>query len=331
MKLRNLCLVAGTAIALATTSAAETVLRLHSPAPPNTPWVAHLEKFADAVAETSNGAVKIELYPGSQLGPDSETIRQVARGRIDMGFFPATSITGMFPELDVLSAAYLWDSYEQADCAFDTRLEPAVAQIVEAKGMKVLQFGEIGFGHIVSKTPRVSLEDMADFKARSTGSASEKAFWDTLGSSSVSMSFAEWPSAMQTGLVEGGTQATIAYVAAGIGKIAPHMTRTAHLHVPAMLLVSSKVWDELGQDGQAAIMDGMVPAGELRSQVRGLEGKLEQMHVGAGGTIHEQSEEQRAEWVAAVEAQRSELLAGMGASTQAFWTELEAAKAACSE
>ena len=76
-------------------------LRLTGNAPPKSPWAVQIERFAARVAEESKGTVKIESFLGGQLGNEQDTIQQVARGRIDMGFFALGAASLLVPELQL--------------------------------------------------------------------------------------------------------------------------------------------------------------------------------------------------------------------------------------
>ena len=63
------------------------VLKLSASAPPKSPWAVQIERIVAKTTEESQGGIKIEAYLGGQLGNEQDTLQQVARGRIEMGYF----------------------------------------------------------------------------------------------------------------------------------------------------------------------------------------------------------------------------------------------------
>src|SRR5882672_376913 len=97
--------MAAAVLALAPAAAQENKpveLRYTSGAPPKTVWAMQVERYAKGIAEESRGTLKLEPFLNSQLGAESDTVQQVARGRIDMGGFSIGSVALMAPELSLL-------------------------------------------------------------------------------------------------------------------------------------------------------------------------------------------------------------------------------------
>ena len=75
------------AVVLAISAADARELRSAGAAPEKTPWGQSVNAFAAKVAELSGGSLTIKHFHASQLGDEQTTVRQVARGRLDMGGF----------------------------------------------------------------------------------------------------------------------------------------------------------------------------------------------------------------------------------------------------
>ena len=92
------------AVGLTATAAAQAKeLRLSMAPPPNSPWGAVAQKFVDKVAELSGGELTITPYMASKLGGEQDVIKQIARGRIDMGVMSNTAVSLVVPEFDSAS------------------------------------------------------------------------------------------------------------------------------------------------------------------------------------------------------------------------------------
>lgn len=332
MKIKSLAAATGLAIGLTSgVSHAVTEMKYASAAPANTPWVKHSEAIRDAVSANSNGEIKISLFNGGQLGDEVTVIKQVARGRIDFGGFSMTAAATMVPEMALMGVPYLWDSYKQLDCAMDQHLSAVFEPLFANKGLKFLQWNELGWTNTLAKKPMLTPSDFDGYKIRAAPAKYSPNYLENIGANAVVLPFAETPAALQTGMVDGATLSSVTFVAAGFGKLAPHYTLSRHSHQSGVILMSAKVWDKLGAEGQSQFTNGLAPIAGLRAQVRGMGAFLLNKYKEAGGPVYEQTAEQRAQWKAAVLPGRDELVASIGGDSATIWPQIEAAKAACSQ
>ena len=322
--------------AVAATMAASVVkadaMKFATAAPNGTPWVTHYEKSAENLAANSGGTLTMEVFGGGQLGAEVETIKQTARGRLDAGNFSVTAAAVVVPEVNMLVSPFFWDSFEQADCALDNHLLPVFDELFEARGLKIIQWTELGWQILFSKNPITSVEQAEGFKMRVAPAKNADLLWRGVGAAGVPLPFAEVASSLQTGIVDGGELPTISYIATGLHKVAPHMTRTNHIYQPSVTLMSLKTWKKMSTDEQETFMNSIESSVELRKSVRGaisfFEGKMQD----EGGTIHELSDEARTAWAAKfTEELQKELIDEVGGDAQRVFDEVVAARAACSE
>lgn len=321
--------VAGAALAFGVAAQAET-LKFSTAAPMGTPWVTHYEKSAENLAANSDGALTMEVFGGGQLGAEVETIKQTARGRLDVGNFSVTAAAVVVPEVNMLVSPFFWDSVEQADCALDNHLLPVFDALFEQRGLKIIQWTELGWQILFSKEPVTSVAGAEGFKMRVAPAKNADLLWKGIGAAGVPLPFAEVASSLQTGIVDGGELPTISYIATGLHKVAPHMTRTNHIYQPSVTLMSLKTWNGLSAEEQETFMASIEPSDALRTAVRGaisfFEGKMQD----EGGTIHDLTPEARAEWAAKFTPElQQELIASVGGDAQAVFDAVTKARDAC--
>ena len=331
--MKTVSLIASTAVAamMVGSIAQADALKFSTAAPNGTPWVTHYEKSAENLAANSDGAITMEVFGGGQLGAEVETIKQTARGRLDIGNFSVTAASVVVPEVNMLVSPFFWDNVEQADCALDNHLLPVFDELFEARGLKIIQWTELGWQILFSKEPVTSVEDAEGFKMRVAPAKNADLLWRGIGAAGVPLPFAEVASSLQTGIVDGGELPTISYIATGLHKVAPNMTRTNHIYQPSVTLMSLKTWNAMSEDEQQTFMSSIESSETLRKNVRGaisfFEGKMQD----EGGTIHDLSADARAEWAAKfTDELQQELIAAVGGESQRVFNEVVAARDACS-
>lgn len=141
-------------------------LRSAGAPPAPSPWGKVTDAFAAKVAELSGGKLTIKHVHSSQLGDEQTTVRQVARGRLDMGVFSNTATSLLVPEFALLASPFAFASLEQADCVADNHLLATFGSSFEKAGVTPIGWLEVGQQIIFAKDPILSPADLAGVKIR---------------------------------------------------------------------------------------------------------------------------------------------------------------------
>lgn len=333
---RHIVRVAAAASVLATSltvaTAQTTEIKYASTAPPKTVWAMQVERFASVVTESAKGSLKINAFLGGQLGNEQDTIQQVARGRIDMGGFSLTAGSLIVPELSLLTIPFLFKTPAEQDCVLDS---PAVLAYAEkgfaAKGVHFLAWSEVGTTHFFGKKPILTPDDIRGMKARSQPSKIGAYIWTTFGANPNPLPTSEWNSAMQTGLAEVADSGPTYYHFAGLGKIAPVMTLSAHQDLAGVVVINKALYDKLSASQKDAINASRksAPDSQLRAEVRGFESKILEMHKAGGGQVVPMSDAQREVWRKAMEPQFQKIVADVGGDSARLWGLIQDALKTC--
>lgn len=329
-KTQNIKVALTVSAALAASSVFADEMKIATAAPAGTPWVTHLEASNEALSAATGGDMTIAVFAGSQLGPETEVIKQVARGRVDGGVFSTSASATVVPEVGLITSPFFWDSFEQAECAIDNHLTDVFAPMFEERGLRIVQWQELGWLNVFSHHEVSSPADVQGVKFRIAPIDANDILGRAIGVSGVPMAFSDIAAALETGLIDAGELPTISYVASGLGKIAPHLTNTRHNYQPSIMLMSTRTWNGLSEEEQASFNDNMQPAQDLRESVRGaiefFEGKL----VESGGTVNDLSDEERQEWSSLfTEEMQQQIIDGIGGRAEEVYAAMVEARAAC--
>ena len=111
MKIQTITLAAAVAVAAAfgPAMAAETTLRLGHGQDPTDPVHTAAQKFADAVAEKTGGAVEVKIFPSSSLGDYEQMQEALQQGGIDIVIESIGTLSRYHPLAGVESMPYLFD------------------------------------------------------------------------------------------------------------------------------------------------------------------------------------------------------------------------------
>ncbi len=317
-------------ICMGIVSAQARELRLSAAPPPNSPWGQITQKFVDAVAEISGGELTIEAFMGSKLGGEQDVVKQIARGRIDMGVMSNTAVSLVVPEFGLLASPYAFDSAEQFDCVADEHLLDTYGEEFDAAGIRTLSWMEVGYQVVFSKSPFRTPGELAGVKVRTAPSVTDTLFVKQTGATTVPLSPADTIPALKTGQVDAATQLSVFGIVTGYPDVAPNIVLTRHQHQVGGIIISKRTWESLN-DQEREWMEMASPIFlELRGIIRGAEGALLDKAASEGATVIELTDSELSEWKALASQAQEEIIDEMGPTASAKWEQIKAAKAQCS-
>src|SRR5699024_5817801 len=97
--------------------------------PPDTNQAIEINKMAEAVEEETEGRVKFEIYPNSQLGSETEMLQQVDVGAMNGLAIMVGSMQTMDMRLAIEDLPYMWPSEQEAREAYDGEFGEYIADI----------------------------------------------------------------------------------------------------------------------------------------------------------------------------------------------------------
>ncbi|MBT7889185.1 MAG: TRAP transporter substrate-binding protein [Deltaproteobacteria bacterium] len=293
------------------------------------PWGQQVLRIAKAVEKNTNGSVKVTPYMSSKLGAELDVIKQVARGRIDMGGFALAGASSIIPELALLGTPFMFDSNQQYDCVLDNHLAPLFEEMFRKKGLKLIAYSETGTYSTFSTKPIRTPADVKSWKLRINQSKFSVLMWQSVGANPVPLPFSEFHAAIQTGMVNGGDLTPTFYVFMGFPKLAPYLTLTEHSRQPGFILMSLKAWNRFSSAQQKQFMDSQEPISGLRKQIRGLDTMMAAKYEKAGGPVHHLTPEELQQWLDAVVPQQQKIVDMVGGQSERVWAMIQDGKASC--
>lgn len=237
--------------------------------------------FKNLVESGSNGAIKVEIFPDSQLGKDNEVLQQVKSGIIQMGIHSTGGMASVYPLISVLDVPFGFPSHAAAYAVLDGPFGKKLADDISRKtGMVCLGFGDSGgfFQITNSKRPIKTVDDMKGLKIRTMAIPTHQGFISSLGGQPVAISWSEVYTALQTGVADGQMNPIPIIEFAKLYEVQKYLTITNHLFAPQMWMVNQKFWDSLTDDekilvkssAQAGIVTGRGIANAIEASDRGL-------------------------------------------------------------
>jgi tripartite ATP-independent transporter DctP family solute receptor len=238
-------------------AAAET-LRLSHNTGDTTTWHQGAEKFGELLAEKTEGALEVRVFPNAQLsgGDQMRQAEMVGRGALDLVVTSAINVTPLVPEMAVFSLPYLYANYDQVDATTQGAPAQMLADILLEKGIVVLAWGENGFREVTNNTrPIRSPEDMRGLNMRVAGPMYIDVM-NALGANPQQMQWGETMSALQQGVVDGQENPIGAVIIPQqVYEVQKYLTAWHYSYDPVFLGISQAKWDSYDADMQAKVRE----------------------------------------------------------------------------
>ena len=264
MKKLTVMLVLILALCVSASAMAETVLQLGTTVNEQDSFQVAAEKFAELVAERTNGEYKIEIYPNGTLGGESEMLDSMSMGMLDMGIITSGPFVNFSEDMGVLDMPFLFASNEEAYKVLDGEIGKELLATLEDAGLKGLAYAERGFRNVTNSVrPVTSAADLAGLKLRVMENEVYTATFKALGVNAVPMAWSEALTAMQQGTIEGQENPVNVMYSYGLWDYGQkYVTFDRHSYATAIITMSLDVYNTLDEATQAIFVQAAQEAAE---------------------------------------------------------------------
>ena len=254
------------ALALCVTSAAmaETVFQLGTTVNEQDSFQVAAEKFAELVAERTNGEYKIEIYPNGTLGGESDMLDSMSMGMLDMGIITSGPFVNFSEMMGVLDMPYLFATNEEAYEVLDGEIGQELLGTLEEAGLKGLAYAERGFRNVTTSVrPITNAADLKGLKLRVMENEVYTATFKALEVNAVPMAWAEALTAMQQGTIEGQENPVNVMYSYKLWEYGQkYATFDRHSYATAIITMSLDVFNTLDEETQKIFKQAAQEAAE---------------------------------------------------------------------
>lgn len=270
MSFARISLTALAASAIMAMAAQAETLRLTHNVGNTTTWHQGAEKFGELLAEKTDGALDIKVFPNAQLsgGDQMKQAEMVGRGALDLVVTSAINVTPLVPEMAVFSLPYLYANTDQVDATTQGDAVKPLEDILLGKGIKVLAWGENGFRELTNnKHPVKTPEDMKGLNIRVAGPMYIDVM-NALGANPQQMQWSETLTALQQGVVDGQENPIGAVIIPQqVYEMQKYLTTWHYSYDPVFLGVAKAKWDSMDEATQAAMQEAATEAMAYQRQI----------------------------------------------------------------
>jgi len=224
--------------------------------------------MSERLDDYSDGTMRIDIYPSSQLGSERELVELVQIGSLAMTKVSAAPLEAFVPAMQVFSIPYVFRDRDHYFNALDSEIGKellASVEVARLRGMGYYDSGSRSFYMVDS--PAETPTDIKGMKIRVMKSQTAVKMIAAMGGSATPISWGELYTALQQGVVDGAENNPPSFYLSGHYEVSKYYALNEHTSVPDMLLMSTHVWDSLSEQQQEwlqrAVDDSVVRQREL--------------------------------------------------------------------
>ncbi|MDR1534263.1 MAG: C4-dicarboxylate TRAP transporter substrate-binding protein [Planctomycetota bacterium] len=240
----------------ATAPAGQVVIQLGYENHPGEPVDLACREWARLLELESGGAMKMDVYPSSQLGSKNDIIDQMIAGDsvitlADGAFYADRGV----PDFNIVFAPYLIDSWEACWRLVDSDWYKEQVAKLEKMGVKILTSKWIyGDRHTLAKRPIRTVADIKGMKIRVPNNAMQIAGFEVLGAAPAPMPLGEVYTALQQGVIDGLENPLQVLYNGKFQEVAKYLTLDGHVRNFCVWACGTVFFDGLSPEQQKLLV-----------------------------------------------------------------------------
>lgn len=239
-----------------------------------------LKAAADKINTETNGAVKVTIYPSSQLGGEEDMIDQALQGMGIAVLTDAGRLSSYVNDIGIFNMAYFVDNYDDGCKVMETETFNGWDKALQEKGIHTLTYkyfdGARSFmGPAAYKTPA----DLKGVVCRTPGAAPYVESITALGATPYNIAWSEVYNGIQTKSIDACEVQYTSAVSSAMYEVCDYVSKTEHINLFNMVICGQKWFDKLPEEYQKVVSEafdqcGYENAQEVISQQADLEKQL---------------------------------------------------------
>lgn len=241
----------------------------HSSAAVNDRLENSLQEFKKSIEEKSDGRIKIETYPNSQLGAERETLEGVQNGSIEMAVISTGPFSGFSKSMMVLDLPYLFKNGEEAFEVLDGEFgDQLYDQLLKDTGIRGLAWGENGVRHMTNNEKEIiTPKDVSGLKIRTQENQAHMDMISAFGGNPTPIAFNELYSSLQQGVIDGYENPFSLIVGMKFYEVTKYMTLTNHVYGVYAFVINESAYQGLPEDLQQILKEETQNWAEIERQM----------------------------------------------------------------
>ncbi|MEM6887459.1 MAG: TRAP transporter substrate-binding protein [Pseudomonadota bacterium] len=245
-----------------------------------------MDKFAELVAEKTNGEITLQMFHGGTLGSQPDAIEQVRLGGLEIGNFNLGPIGPVAPEANVVSLPFIFKDVPHMFRVLEGEGGQAIANGMASKGLVPLAWYDAGARSFYNGAKPINTPaDVEGMKVRVMNNDLYSGMIAELGGNPSPMAFAEVYQALKTGVVDGAENNWPSYESTGHFEVAGYYSLSQHLIIPECICINAEAYNAMTDEQRTAVVAAAMESASLQRDLWAEREATSRKMVEDGGVI----------------------------------------------
>jgi tripartite ATP-independent transporter DctP family solute receptor len=214
--------------------------------------------MAGRLAEKSDGKMRVDLYPGGQLGAERDLIELLQIGSLAMTKVSTAPLEAFVPEMKIFGIPYVFRDDAHRWKILNGEIGKRLLLAGEPYFLRGMCYYDAGSRSFYTKDrPVNSPGDLSGMKIRVMKSITAVKMVQALGGSATPIPWGELYTALQQGVVDGAENNPPSFYLSRHYEVCKYYSLDEHTAVPDILLMSTVVWNSLTTEQQTWLQEAV--------------------------------------------------------------------------
>lgn len=221
-----------------------------------------LLKFKELVEERSEGSLKVDIYPNSQLGSEDVFDDSVSQGTVEMGS-AGTLIQKFVPKIAITEAPFLFEGWDDAEAILTGEIGEFITEdLIEAADIRCLAITVNGFRQFSSNKSMETIDHFKGQRFRTPNIPHFIQMMEQLGSLAVPMAMSEIFTALEQKVVDGQENPYPTIHTSSFWEVQDYVLESNHMFSPNFWIMNNTFYESLTDKEREAVDSSIKEAAE---------------------------------------------------------------------
>ena len=232
-----------------------------------TPMVQAARKFAELWEGKTNGAYKVDIYPGGVMGGEKDNLDALMMGELEMSIFGGMHIATLTPSYSFFDCPFVFNDRDHYLRVINGKLGQGMKDIFANQfGLKYVGVTGRGYRHITSNKPVLGPDDLRGLKMRMGQTRPYLESFTEIGAITIPIALPELFTSLKMGVVESSEGPYEQLWTYKLHEVQTHIAITGHCYSAAHFVANKAFYDGLPERDRQLFDECMAEAMEFGLQ-----------------------------------------------------------------
>jgi TRAP-type transport system periplasmic protein len=226
--------------------------------------------LAKTIEEKTKGAVKVQVYPSSQLGTLQEQAEAASQGSVQIHHNTMAGIGSLYEPFGALDTPFMYKDIQHLMRVADPNspiMKKLDEGLLKARGLRVFYTFYFGTRQLTADRQVLSPKDLQGVKIRAIPFPIYMAAVEGMGAAATPIDWSEVPTALATGAVNGQENPVDTIFANKLYETQSHLMLTSHIMGAECVVFNDAAWKKLSPTLQAQLAEAAAEVSKKATQM----------------------------------------------------------------